>query len=65
MRAERDAMTGAHVGAAVLEGSSLRSSTLRSEVNQQRPDADPEAVAAPTWRQFTAEYRLWIFKEAD
>ena len=35
----------------------------RGEVDQDRPD--PEVVAKPTRRPFTAEYRLRIVEEAD
>ena len=54
MRTETDPVTGTQAGEA-----------LRGEVGQERPALDPEVVAKPTRRQFTAEYRLRIVQEAD
>ena len=65
MRAETDPGTGRQAGAAALGVSSLRSSTPRAEDHQERSAPDPEVVAKPTRRQFSAEYRLRIVEEAD
>ena len=54
MRSERDPVTGTESGEAP-----------RGEVGQDRRAADPEVVANPTRRQFTAEYRLRIVEEAE
>ena len=65
MRAETDPATGVQAGAMARGVSSLRSSTPRAEGDQERRAPDPEVVAKPTRRQFTAEYRLRILEEAD
>ena len=49
MRGEKDPVTGMEA----------------AEVGEERPSPDPEVVAKPTRRQFTAEYRLRIVEEAD
>ena len=65
MRTERESMTWKEVGAPALGVSSLRSSTPRAAVGHARPPPEPEVVAKPKRRQFTAQYRLRIIEEAD
>ena len=65
MRAERDPMSGKETGAAALGVEERSDETPRAEVGQDRPAPDPEVVAKPTRRQFTAEYRLRILEETD
>ena len=64
MRTEIDPVTGTQAGAAL--GVEERSDEApRGEVGQDRPVPDPEVVAKPMRRQFTAEYRLRVVEEAD
>ena len=53
MTAERDSMTLNEV------------SVPAPRAGRARPTPDPEVVAKPKRRQFTAEYRLRILEEAD
>lgn len=63
--AERDSMTFDQTSPPALGVSSLRSSTPRAGGGTRSLPPDPEVVAKPTRRQFTAEYRLRILEEAD
>ena len=63
MTAERDSMTLNEVSYSALGASSLRSSAPRAD--RARPTPDPEVVAKPKRRQFSAEYRLRILEEAE
>ena len=65
MRAETDPGTGRQAGAAALAVEERSVETPRAEDEQRRSAPDPEVVAKPTRRQFTAEYRLRILEEAD
>ena len=65
MRAETDPGTGRQAGAAALGVEERSDETPRAEDKQPRLAPDPEVVAKPTRRQFTAEYRLRIVEEAD
>ena len=65
MRAETDPATGMQVGAAALGVEERSDETPRAEGDQERRTSDPEVVAKPTDRQFTAEYRLRILEETD
>ena len=65
MRAETDPATGMQVGAAALGVEERSDETPRAEGDQERRTSDPEVVAKPTGRQFTAEYRLRILEETD
>lgn len=65
MRAETDPGTGSQAGAAALGVEERSDETPRAEDEQPRTAPDPEVVARPTRRQFTAEYRLRIVEEAD
>ena len=51
----RDTMIGMGVGGGALAASSLRSSPARARVAERNRARDPEVVAKPTRRQFTAE----------
>ena len=63
MTAERGPMTLNESSVPALGASSLRSSTPRA--GRARPTPDPEVVAKPKRRQFTAQYRLRILEEAE
>ena len=65
MRTETDPVTGTVSGAAAHGVEECSDETPRGEVGQDRSAPDPEVVAKPTRRQFTAEYRLRIVEEAD
>ena len=65
MRTETDPGTGRQAGAAALGVEERSDETPRAEDKQPRSAPDPEVVAKPTRRQFTAEYRLRIIEEAD
>ena len=63
MIAERDSMTLNEVSVPAL-GVEERSDEA-PRAGRARPTPDPEVVAKPKRRQFTAEYRLRILEEAD
>ena len=63
MTAERDSMTLNEVSVPAL-GVEERSDEA-PRAGRARPTPDPEVVAKPERRQFTAEYRLRILEEAD
>ena len=65
MRAERDPMTWMDADAPALGGEERSDEAPRAEAAQASRAPDPEVVAKPTRRQFTAEYRLRILEEAD
>ena len=65
MATERKTMALNGVPGPVLGASSLRSSSPSTGVNTPRPAPDPEVVAKPKRRQFTAAYRLRILEEAE
>ena len=65
MRAETDPGAGRQAGASALGVEERSDETPRAEDKQERLAPDPEVVAKPTRRQFTAEYRLRIVEEAD
>ena len=58
-------MTGVGPHAPALGGEERSDEAPRAETTQARRAPDPEVVAKPTRRQFTAEYRLRILEEAD
>ncbi len=51
--------------APALGGKERSDEAPRAETAQASRAPDPEVVAKPTRRQFTAEYRLRIVEEAD
>ncbi len=63
MTAERDAMTLNEVSFPAL-GVEERSDEA-PRAGRARPTPDPEVVAKPKRRQFSAEYRLRILEEAE
>ena len=63
MTAERDAMTLNEVSYSAL-GAEERSDEA-PRAGRARPTPDPEVVAKPKRRQFTAQYRLRILEEAE
>ena len=63
MTAERDSMTLNEVSAPAL-GVEERSDEA-PRAGRARPTPDPEVVAKPKRRKFTAEYRLRILEEAE
>ena len=63
MTAERDSMTLNEVSVPAL-GAEERSDEA-PRAGRARPTPDPEVVAKPKRRRFTAEYRLRILEEAD
>ena len=65
MRGEKDPVTRMEAGAAALGVEERSDETPKAVVGQERPAPDPEVVAKPMRRQFTAEYRLRIVEEAD
>ena len=65
MRAERDSMSAMDAHTPALGGEERSDEAPRAEPTQARRAPDPEVVAKPTRRQFTAEYRLRIVEEAD
>ena len=65
MRAERDSITGMDAHAPALGGEERSDEAPRAEATRATRAPDPEVVAKPTRRQFTAEYRLRIVEEAD
>ena len=65
MRGSGDSMVLRGADAPALGASSLRSSTPRAGGAVAPRAPDPEVVAKPKRRQFSAEYRLRILEEAD
>ena len=65
MVTERESMTLNEVGARALGVEERSDETPRARASGTRPAPDPEVVAKPKRRQFTAEYRLRILEEAD
>ena len=63
MTAERDSMTLNEVSVPALGAEERSDEAPRAGL--ARPTLDPEVVAKPKRRQFTAEYRLRILEEAD
>ena len=58
-------MTWMDADAPALRGEERSDETPRAETGQARRAPDPQVVAKPTRRQFTAEYRLRIVEEAE
>ena len=65
MRAERDSTMEMEAGAPALGVEERSDEAPRAGGRRARPAPDPEVVAKPTRRQFSAEYRLRIVEEAD
>ena len=58
-------MTGMDAHAPALGGEERSDEAPRAETGQAPQAPDPEVVAKPTRRRFTAEYRLRVLEEAD
>ena len=65
MTAERESMTLQQMDAPALGVEERSDETPRAGASRARPAPDPEVVAKPTRRQFTAEYRLRVLEEAE
>ena len=65
MVTERESMALNEMGARALGVEERSDETPRARARGARPAPDPEVVAKPKRRQFTAEYRLRILEEAD
>ena len=65
MTTERDSMTFDQTSPSALEVEERSEETPRAGGGARPVPPDPEVVAKPTRRQFTAEYRLRILEEAD
>ena len=65
MVTERESMTLNEVGARALGVEERSDETPRARASGAKPAPDPEVVAKPKRRQFTAEYRLRILEEAE
>ncbi len=63
MTAERDSMTLNEISYSALEVEERSDEAPRA--GRARPRPDPEVVAKPKRRQFTAQYRLRILEEAE
>ena len=61
----RDTMIGMGVGAEALGGEERSDEAARAPVSERNRVRDPEVVAKPTRRQFTAEYKFRILEETD
>ena len=65
MTAERESMTLQKMGAPALGVEERRDEAPRAGASHARPTSDPEVVAKPKRRKFTAQYRLRILEEAE
>ena len=65
MTAERDSMTLQEMGAPALGVEERRDEAPGAGASHARPTPDPEVVAKPKRRKFTAQYRLRILEEAE
>ena len=65
MKTERESMTRMEMGAPALGVEERSDEAPRAGASDARPTPDPEVVAKPKRRQFTAQYRLRILEEAE
>ena len=65
MSKERDSMSFNEVRGFALEDEERSDEASNAPAHAVRPAPDPEVIAKPTRRQFTAAYRLRIVEEAD
>ena len=65
MKSERESMTRMEMDAPALGGEERSDEAPRAGASNARAPSDPEVVAKPKRRQFTAEYRLRILEEAE
>ena len=65
MTAERESMTLQEMDAPALGVEERRDEAPGAGASHARPTPDPEVVATPKRRKFTAQYRLRILEEAE
>ena len=65
MTAERESMTLQEMDAPALGVEERRDEAPGAGASHARPTRDPEVVAKPKRRKFTAQYRLRILEEAE
>ena len=65
MTAERESMTLQEMDAPALGVEERRDEAPGAGASHARPTPDPEVVAKPKRRKFTAQYRLRILEEAE
>ena len=65
MTAERESMTLQEIDAPALGVEERRDEAPGAGASHARPTPDPEVVAKPKRRKFTAQYRLRILEEAE
>ena len=65
MTAERESMTLQEMDAPALGIEERRDEAPGAGASHARPTPDPEVVAKPKRRKFTAQYRLRILEEAE
>ena len=65
MTAERESMTLQEMDALALGVEERRDEAPGAGASHARPTPDPEVVAKPKRRKFTAQYRLRILEEAE
>ena len=65
MSKERDSMRFNEVSGLALEAEERSDEASSAPAQTVRPAPDPEVVAKPARRQFSAEYRLRVVEEAD
>ena len=65
MTAERESMTLQEMDAPALGVEESRDEAPGAGASHARPTPDPEVVAKPKRRKFTAQYRLRILEEAE
>ena len=65
MKTERESMTLQEMDASALGVEERSDEAPRAEASHARPTPNPEVVAKPKRRQFTAQYRLRILEEAE
>ena len=65
MTAERESMTLQEMDAPALGVEERRDEAPGAGASHARPTPDPEVVARPKRRKFTAQYRLRILEEAE
>ena len=65
MTAERESMTLQEMDALALGVEERRDEAPGARASHARPTPDPEVVAKPKRRKFTAQYRLRMLEEAE
>ncbi len=65
MNSERESMTSMETDAPALGGEERSDEAPRAGASGAKPPSDPEVVAKPKRRTFTAQYRVRILEEAE